>query len=215
MSCPLVLVFWLEKLAMIKRSGVSPRGFDDEDEEEEVITAAACPDEHPEHPVKTKVTMSKESVERDRNLFLAKSYLAEVITADLREIIQGSAKKLVKENELIEELQDRISNYEDHIQCLEQLVKELQLMLRNALGKENSISSDEGSIGSQGKARTHALKTWFSRPLDESKQSGSPQSQPGNVLEGTLAPKREKMAHKHPKATHSSSQEGVLDDFIY
>lgn len=170
--------------------------------------------------------------DRERNLFLAKSYIGEVIAADLREIIRDSATKVMKENEIIEELQDRIRNYEDHIQCLEQLVRELQLMLRNSLEKESSVHSGDshGSHGSPEKVENNAtkqtvvtsdalrmqsLKHWFARPIEDMKTSsveieGSP-SPPVHT-----PPKKEKMMfHKTSHGTHSSAGgEGILDDFI-
>lgn len=182
----------------------------------------------------TKPTDSMESsmevhrADRERNLYLAKSYLGEVLTADLREIIRDSAIKIMRESEIVEELQDRIRNYEDHIQCLEQLVRELQLMLRKTLEKENSVHSGD-SHSSTEKAentkaalaesnRIYALKQWFGRPIEESKSmivnptvtEGIPLTQQNHIQ------KKEKMMfHKNSNGTHSSAGgEGVLDDFM-
>ena len=59
------------------------------------------------------------------------SSLGEFLVLELREAIKEATKKIVQNDQRVEELEEKIRNYEDHIDCLEQLVKELQSLLRS------------------------------------------------------------------------------------
>lgn len=211
MTCPLLFLMCSKQHSDMKKVEVEKKA-------KESSLATIPTDSTPES------SLEVHRVDRERNLFLAKSYVGEVITEDLREIIRESAMKIMRENTIVEELQDRIRNYEDHIQCLEQLVRELQLMLRKTLEKENSVQSgdSQGSADDNAKViesnRMQALKQWFTRPIEETKLAVNvtPTVTEGFPLTQKHLQKKDKMMfHKTSHGTHSSAGgEGVLDDFM-
>jgi hypothetical protein len=67
--------------------------------------------------------------------------LTDLIVAELRGSLKEASSRILSNDNQVEELEENIRNYEDQIRCLEQLVGELQQMLRVILEKEESPPS--------------------------------------------------------------------------
>ena len=144
------------------------------------------------------------------------------VTISMTEILQSYFLDKDKE---IEALQEQLQNREDQIDCLEELVHELQLMLRHQSNKDDSTDlelslvrvtsnislqdrDDIQSTGSLGKKENKFAKFWFSK--------GSLVSDETNANTNIL--KRSKIQYKisdnsMKNSSQSSDQNGSLNDF--
>lgn len=135
--------------------------------------------------------------------------IGKLIVNEVKLIVRDAARQIIDEHEEIEELKCKLKNYEDHIQCLEQLVNELQLMLRNELNR--SSTTDSGSPRSQSSETNNGsekvdrnsmvkLANWLSRS------------------EGTMrhSADRVKLQYKQSEGSNdkANNSEGVLNDFL-
>jgi hypothetical protein len=73
---------------------------------------------------------------KDYDLNGFRQFLAEVVLRELKLSLRDATKKLLSNDQKIEEMEEKIRNYEDQIKCLELLVCELQQMLRSLLETE-------------------------------------------------------------------------------
>jgi predicted RNase H-like nuclease (RuvC/YqgF family) len=107
--------------------------------------------------------------------------IGQIIADEMRHIVRGAAKQIMEDHEEIEDLKCKVKNYEDHIHCLEQLVNELQLMLRNEMNRESTTDESSHSPNpekhesNQKSQRNSMLKiaNWLSRSQGNIKSASS------------------------------------------
>jgi hypothetical protein len=71
-----------------------------------------------------------------------KHHLATLIAQELKPFIGEVGKRLVDENKEIEELKEIIRQHEDHITCLEKIIKDLRGLLRDDTDNNHTMFHD-------------------------------------------------------------------------
>lgn len=98
---------------------------------------------------------------------LLQAYLGEFLVQELREAIHSASHRIIENNQKIEALEEKVRGYEDHIDCLEQLVRELQLMLRTTIAVNAPVEKLNASHEVHQVPREIASPSFVEIPLEE------------------------------------------------
>lgn len=133
---------------------------------------------------------------------LLKRCLGDFIVYEMKSVVQAAAYRMVEDNQEIQELKETIRYYEDHIKCLEQLVRDLQSLLRNELNKPEGAEEDENSSTPSNPENVTPTPV---------QQSTTPQHETGianakSLFSGWLTPRQASNAGEDSKPTQLKSR---------
>lgn len=139
-----------------------------------------------------------------------KECMGKFLMQEIKGLVREAAKQVLDENEVIEELQCKVKNYEEHIACLEQMVEQLQLIIRSQLESEGltddgSSSSGEAAKKVQTEKKTTSLLDWL---------RSNPAPAPITPIPNNQTSKSRIEYKQTKKAQPSTSSQGSLDDFL-
>ena len=139
-----------------------------------------------------------------------KECMGKLLIQEIRDVVRYATKQVLVENEEIEELHCKIKNYEDHIACLEQMVEQLQLMLRSQLDREGMTDGGSTSSGELNTAKKVEVPPPTILGFKWMRQSSALNDQ--TILSQQHKLRMEYKLSKENKK--SSASNGSLDDFL-